>query len=168
MFQGIAKAKIVLQVSNKLNMGFEKRRTLSLKVELPNLESLGDLSAELTTIPKSSFIFKYGDILDLLFTNVQANAITSLSQLYDPLMRSFIFQDFLLAPTIEEFKRIVGIPPKGRGPYVEIGHPPKVEKLVETLNIKVSGFASNVKTRRKAPDFLQSYPEKKAREFAVS
>jgi hypothetical protein len=94
-------------------MGSEKRRTLSLKVELPYLESLRDLSVELTTILKSSFIFKYGDILDLLFTNVHANAITSLAQFYDPPMRSFLFQDFQLPPTVEEFERIVGIPPKG-------------------------------------------------------
>jgi len=51
----------------------EKRRTLSLKVELPNLESLRDLSAELTTIPKSDFVFKYDDILDLLWEKLRLN-----------------------------------------------------------------------------------------------
>jgi hypothetical protein len=61
-------------------------------------------------------------------------------------MRSFLFQDFQLAPTVKKFERIVGIPPKGKSPYVEIGHPPKVERLAEALNIKVSRFASNVKT----------------------
>jgi hypothetical protein len=65
-------------------MGSEKRTTLSYKVDLPNLESLKDLSIELTAIPKSVFVFKYGDILDLLFTNVQADAITTLAQFYDP------------------------------------------------------------------------------------
>jgi len=153
LFQGIAKAKIVLQVSNKLNIGSKKRTTLSLKVELPNLESLRDLSVELT-IPKSAFVFKYGDILNLLFTNVQADAITTLAQFYDPPIRQ-------LAPTLEEFKRIVGIPPKGKGPYAEIGHPPKIEKLHEALNIEVSRFASNVKTRGKALGFLRSYLEKR-------
>jgi hypothetical protein len=73
LFKGDAKAKIVLQMSNKLNMGSEKRRTLSLKVELPNLESLRDLSAELTTILKSAFVFKYGDILDLLWEKLRLN-----------------------------------------------------------------------------------------------
>jgi len=117
----------MLQAANKLNMGSEKRRTLSFKVELPNLESLRDLSAELTTIPKNAFVFKYGEILDLLFTNVQVDAITALAQFYDPRnMRSFLFQDFQLAPTLEQFERIVGIPSKGNGPYVEIDHPPKV------------------------------------------
>jgi hypothetical protein len=70
LFHGIAKAKIVLQVYNKLNMGSEKRITLSLKVDLVDLESLRDLSVELTTIPKGAFVLKYGGILDLLFTTV--------------------------------------------------------------------------------------------------
>lgn len=70
---GDAKAKIVLQVSNKLNLGSEKRITLSLKVELLNLESLRDLSAELTSILKSAFVFKYGDILDLLSEKLRLN-----------------------------------------------------------------------------------------------
>jgi hypothetical protein len=54
-------------------MGSEKRRTLSLKVELPNLESLRDLSVELTKIPKSAFVFEYGDILDLLWEKLRIN-----------------------------------------------------------------------------------------------
>jgi len=158
----------VLKVSNKLNMGSEKRRTLSFKVELPNLESLRDLSVELTVIPKSAYVFKYGEILDLLFTNVQVDVITALAQFYDPPMRSFLFQDFQLTPTLEEFERIVGIPLKGNGPYVEIGHPPKVEDLAKALNIEVSGLASNVGTRGDSPGFLRSYLAKKAREFAAS
>jgi len=61
----------VLQVYNKLNMGSVKKRTLSLKVELPNLESLRDLIAELTTIPKGAFVFKYSDCWNKIrFTSI--------------------------------------------------------------------------------------------------
>jgi len=132
------------------------------------LESLRDLSVELTTIPKNAFVFKYGEILDLLFTNVQTDAITALAQFYDPPMRSLLFQDFQLAPTLEEFERIVGIPSKGNGPYVEIGHPPKVEDLAKALNIEVSRLANNVRTRGNSSGFLRSFLERKAREFAAS
>ncbi|WJX24349.1 hypothetical protein P8452_13465 [Trifolium repens] len=112
-------------------MNSEKRRTLPLKVKLPNLESLRDLSTELTSISRSAFIFKY---------------------------------DFQLAPTLEEFERIIGIPPKGKGPFVEIGHPPAVKKLAEALNIGVPEFASNVTTKGKVPGFLRSYLEEKTQE----
>ncbi|WJX89544.1 hypothetical protein P8452_71532 [Trifolium repens] len=145
-------------------MNSEKRRTLPLKVKLPNLESLRDLSTELTLISRSAFIFKYGNILDLLFTDVQFEALTALAQFYDPSMRCFLFQDFQLAPTLEEFERIIGIPPKGKGPFVEIGHPPAVKKLAEALNIGVPEFASNVTTKGKVPGFLRSYLEEKAQE----
>ncbi|WJX34038.1 hypothetical protein P8452_22188 [Trifolium repens] len=83
-------------------------------------------------------------------------------------MRCFLFQDFQLAPTLEEFERIVGNPPKGKDPFVEIGHPPAVKKLVEALNIGVPEFASNVTTKGKVPGFLRSYLDEKARKFAAS
>ncbi|WJX19813.1 hypothetical protein P8452_09449 [Trifolium repens] len=145
-------------------MNSEKRRTLPLKVKLPDLETLRDLTTELTSISKSAFIFKYGNILDLLFTDVQVEALIALAQFYDPPMRCFLFQDFQLALTLEEFERIIGIPPKGKGPFVEIGHPPAVKKLAEALNIGVLEFASNVTTKGKVPGFLRSYLEEKAQE----
>ncbi|WJX19815.1 hypothetical protein P8452_09449 [Trifolium repens] len=147
-------------------MNSEKRRTLPLKVKLPDLETLRDLTTELTSISKSAFIFKYGNILDLLFTDVQVEALIALAQFYDPPMRCFLFQDFQLALTLEEFERIIGIPPKGKGPFVEIGHPPAVKKLAEALNIGVLEFASNVTTKGKVPGFLRSYLEEKARSKA--
>ncbi|WJX13363.1 hypothetical protein P8452_03758 [Trifolium repens] len=140
-------------------MNSEKRRTLPLRVKLPDLESLRDLSTELTSISRSAFIFKYGNILDLLFTNVQVEALTALAQSYDPPMRCFIFQDFQLAPTLEEFERIVGIPPKGNSPFVEIGHPPTVKKFA---------MLDNVKTKGNALGFFRSYLEEKACKFAAS
>jgi hypothetical protein len=142
-------------------MNSEKRRTLPLKVKLPDLETLRDLTTELTSISKSAFIFKYGNILDLLFTDVQVEALTALAQFYDPPMRCFLFQDFQLAPTLEEFERIIGIPPKGKGPFVEIGHPPAVKKLAEALNIGVPEFASNVTTKGNVLGFLRIYLEEK-------
>ncbi|WJX13362.1 hypothetical protein P8452_03758 [Trifolium repens] len=140
-------------------MNSEKRRTLPLRVKLPDLESLRDLSTELTSISRSAFIFKYGNILDLLFTNVQVEALTALAQSYDPPMRCFIFQDFQLAPTLEEFERIVGIPPKGNSPFVEIGHPPTVKKFA---------MLDNVKTKGNALGFFRSYLEEKAYELKAT
>ncbi|WJX33933.1 hypothetical protein P8452_22095 [Trifolium repens] len=149
-------------------MDSEKRRTLPLKVKLLDLESLRNLSTELTSIPRRAFVCKYGNILDLLFTNVQVEALTALSQFYDPPMRCFLFQDFQLAPTLEEFERIVGIPPKGKGPFVEIGQPPTVKKLAKALSIEMREFASNVTTKGKVPGFLRSYLEEKTHKFAAS
>src|SRR4030043_227490 len=96
-------------------MDSEKRKTLSLKARLPNLGNIKALANKLTSYHKNGFVNKYGNILDFLTTNVQIGAITALAQFYDPPMRSFLFKDFQLAPTIEEFERIVGIPGKGKG-----------------------------------------------------
>lgn len=43
-----------------------------------------------------------GGILDLLRVLVKVGAIIALAQFYDPSLRCFLFQDFLLAPTLEE------------------------------------------------------------------
>ena len=49
---------------------------------------------------------------------VSVEAITVLTQYYDQLLRCFTFGNFQLAPTIEEFKRILGCPIGGRKPYL--------------------------------------------------
>src|SRR4030042_2729278 len=93
-------------------MSLEKRNTLPFKVRLPEVEGLKALNGELKALSRVSFTGRYGHILDLLSINVQADAIQTLAQFYDPPTRSFLFRDFQLAPTLEEFGSILGTPSK--------------------------------------------------------
>src|SRR4030065_2622271 len=124
-------------------MNSEEMTALPWKIKLPNLDSLKTLSRNLTPPWKSSFVAKCGDILDFLFVNVQPEAISVLAQFYDPPTRSFLFKDFQLAPTLEEFEGIMGIPSKGRGPYMEIGSSPDKEDLDEALGIDILDLKEN-------------------------
>jgi len=48
---------------------------------------------------------------------VSTEAIASLAQYYDQLLRCFTFGDFQLSPMVEEFEEILGCPLGGRKPY---------------------------------------------------
>src|SRR4030066_1118997 len=146
-------------------MNSKETNALPWKIKLPNMDSMKTLSRNLTPSLKRSFVGKYGDILDLLFVNVQPGDISVLARFYDPPTRSFLFKDFQLAPTLEEFEGIMGIPSKGKGPYVEIGSTPDEEDLAEALGIDVLDLKENMKERREGnKGFLSAYLEKKAYE----
>ncbi|KAI5401757.1 hypothetical protein KIW84_066285 [Lathyrus oleraceus] len=66
---------------------------------------------------RNSLNYKYGRILDLLTVHVQQEALTTLAQFYDPTIRCFQFQDFQLAPTIEEFNKILEILKPKKDPF---------------------------------------------------
>src|SRR4030066_1439476 len=118
-------------------MNSKETNALPWKIKLPNMDSMKTQSRNLTPSLKRSFVATYGDILDLLSVNVQPEAISVLAQFYDPPTRSFLFKDFQLAPTLEEFEGIMGIPSKDKGPYVEIGFIPRIEDLAGALGIEI-------------------------------
>ncbi|KAK2351445.1 hypothetical protein QL285_097261 [Trifolium repens] len=145
-------------------MNSDKRKTLQIKAAIPDITSLKAYGAKLTSLARSNFIHKYGKILDLLNVPVQLDAVTALAQFYDPPLRCFTFQDFQLAPTLEEFGQILGSAPKN-GPYKGIGQITKVEELAPILSISVAGLSSNFKTERDVLGFRRDYLEEKAKEF---
>jgi hypothetical protein len=95
---------------------------------------------------------------------VQIEAVTALAQFYDPPLRCFTFQDFQLAPTLEEFGQILDSPRKKLVPYKGIGQVPKLEDLAVLL--KVSDLSLHFKTERDTLGFRRDYLEKKATKFA--
>ena len=71
-------------------MEMNKRTTIRIKATMPDLQSL--------------------KILQGLKVPVQVEATIALAQFYDPPLQCFLFQDFLLAPTLEEFELYVNVP----------------------------------------------------------
>lgn len=96
-----------------------------------------------------------------MFTEVQTKVFTNLSQVYDPSLRSFVFQDYQLTPTLEEFERILDLPLKGKSPYRGIGYIPKVEDIANALKINVQDLVANVKRKGNVKGFLREYLEGK-------
>lgn len=69
-------------------------------LDLQNLKVLQELMPNST---QRKFTLKYERILDLLRVPVKIELVTDLAHFYDPPLRCFLFKDFLLAPTLEEF-----------------------------------------------------------------
>ncbi|RDX97734.1 hypothetical protein CR513_19487, partial [Mucuna pruriens] len=69
---------------------------------------------------------RYGNLLSLLKIEVQPNALFALTQYYDPPLRCFTFRDFQLAPTLEEYERIISMPLAKSPPYLFKGQYPSL------------------------------------------
>ncbi|RDX66159.1 hypothetical protein CR513_55109, partial [Mucuna pruriens] len=95
-----------------------KRGTLSIKVKAPDSLVLKRYMEMLKGSARRMFEVRFGKILDLVEIEVQPEALSALAQFYDSPMRSFLFKKFQLAPTMEEYKHILGIPLIDRSPYL--------------------------------------------------
>jgi len=62
-------------------------------------------------------------------------AIASLTQYYDQLLRCLTFEDFHLVPTVEEFEEILGCPLGGRKPYLFFGFNPSMARIAKVVKI---------------------------------
>ena len=88
-----------------LKKGFYQVKVKSLGTT--TLKELGQLMGHLQ---RQAFRKAYGKIWDLAMVEVSTEAIASLSQYYDQLLRCFTFGDFQLSPMVEEFEEILGCP----------------------------------------------------------
>jgi len=83
------------------------KKRISIKAKEGNLSGLRELVKRMKSTQRDAFRGKYGNLLNLLEGEVQTSAITALAQYYDPPLRCFTFQDFQLAPKIEELEQIL-------------------------------------------------------------
>ncbi|GAU10230.1 hypothetical protein TSUD_421510, partial [Trifolium subterraneum] len=133
-------------------MASTRRHTPTLKVKKPQVESLKGLSEGMTSITKKNFELDYGSILNLLHVEIDDMALTTLAHFYDPPLRCFTFQDFQLAPTLEEFAKILGCNLENHGPYVGLGEEPHMKEIAKALHLtsdEVSSWLEDKKNDRK-------------------
>ncbi|KAI5396994.1 hypothetical protein KIW84_062990 [Lathyrus oleraceus] len=136
-------------------MGSERRNTLPLKFKLPRVDTLITLRNKVTPCKKKNFICKYRRILDLITTSIEVSALVALSQYYDPPLRCFTFQDFQLAPTIEEYERILRWYVKDHPPFTKLGEPLLPESVAEALHLPIEEVSLGLGPRGFARKFLE-------------
>jgi len=118
-------------------MKFEEdlKAKLPIKARENNLFGIRTLGRRLRAVQRNSFKKKYRNLLGLLDIEVQTSLITTFVQYYDPPVRAFIFQDFQLVPTLEEFEQILDLPLEGKSPYKYVEHHASVSTLSGIMKI---------------------------------
>ena len=73
------------------DMGSNQKSTYSFKFRNPKLGLIKGLISDVKKIRRNNFCVEYGDLLTIMNTEVDAWAIFTLAQFYDPPLRCFIF-----------------------------------------------------------------------------
>lgn len=84
-----------------------------------------------------AFASEYGNILFFLHSGIDDQAINMLLQFYDPELRCFTFQDYQLAPTLEEYSSLLRIPIKEEVPFVSVPEDPDFQLIANTLYLGI-------------------------------
>lgn len=95
-------------------------------------------------IRRNNFRVEYGYLLTIMNTEVDAWAIFTLAQFYDPPLRRFTFQDFQLAPTLEEFSHIANIGIKDEVPYTGLGEFPTYQQIGSAIHLDKAELKANL------------------------
>lgn len=85
-----------------------------------------------------------------------------LAQFYDPSLKCFTFQDFQLAPTIEEFERILGRYLKYFCPFTGLGETPSLDMIAATLSVLVRDVVACLEVKGATHGFSKKSLEAKS------
>ena len=85
----------------------------------------------------------HGNILPLLMEDYEFYGMQSLLQFYDSELRCFTFQDYQLAPTLEEYSFLLGINITNSLPFVKRMDTPDFEAIAKALGLRVSEVRDN-------------------------
>ncbi|XP_050889409.1 uncharacterized protein LOC127094645 [Lathyrus oleraceus] len=147
-------------------MNPERKSIHNYKFVEPQLAVLRGLRACLDLTHKDDFKEAYGNLLGILNTEVNITVVHTLVQFYDPPLRCFTFQDYQLAPILEEYSHILGIRIKNQVPYIRTKELPKYQDLVEALHMGKKEIELNLKPKGEIHGFTSKFLIDKAIAFA--
>ncbi|XP_050897307.1 uncharacterized protein LOC127104147 [Lathyrus oleraceus] len=145
-------------------MNPERKSIHNYKFVEPPLAVLRGLGACLDLTHKDAFKGTYGNLLGIL--NTEVTAVHTLVQFYDPPFRCFTFQDYQLAPTLEEYSHIFGIRIKNQVPYIRTKELPEYRELAEALHMGNKEIELNLKPKGGIHGFTSKFLVDKAITFA--
>ena len=104
-----------------------------------------ELSNLITSGNQKGFVDQYGDILTLLKMVVDPVPLQTLLQFYDPELRCFTFQDYQLAPTLEEYSILLSIPIQHQVPFLDVPKEVDFKVVARALRLSVKEVCDNWK-----------------------
>ncbi|XP_050896075.1 uncharacterized protein LOC127102784 [Lathyrus oleraceus] len=143
-------------------MESSKRNIYSFKFKDPDLKSLRDLVSQMHQVYRINFGKNYGNLLNILNQRVDYTTLITLAQFYVLPLRCFTFQDFQLAPTLEEFERLVRIPMKNKPLFEGIDDSFPLEVIASALHMGEKEAEANLKTKGNTKGFPLSFLSERA------
>ncbi|KAI5425116.1 hypothetical protein KIW84_031062 [Lathyrus oleraceus] len=122
-----------------------KRKTCSYSFHREPLTPLVELGSFVTDDRLKNFVGQYGDILTVLKTVVDPVPLQTLLQFYDPELRCFTFQDYQLAPTLEEYSILLSIPIQHQTPFLDVPKEVDFRLIARALRMNVKEVGENWK-----------------------
>ncbi|KAI5402314.1 hypothetical protein KIW84_050069 [Lathyrus oleraceus] len=138
-------------------MESSKRNIYSFKFKDPDLRSLRSLVSQMHPVYRINFGKNYGNLLSILNQQVDHTALITLAQFYDLPLRCFTFQDFQLAPTLEEFERLVRIPMKDKSLFEGTNESLPLEVIASALHMDEKEAKDNLETKGNTKGFSLSF-----------
>ncbi|KAI5381472.1 hypothetical protein KIW84_UN0700 [Lathyrus oleraceus] len=114
-----------------------KRKTCSYSFHREPLTPLVELGSLVTDDRLKSFVGRYGDILTVLKTVVDPVPLQTLLQFYDSKLRCFTFQDYQLAPTLEEYSILLSIPVQHQTPFLDVPKEVDFRLIARALQLSI-------------------------------
>ena len=103
------------------------------------------------------FSKQYEDLLSLLDAQVDDRALQTLLQFYDLELRCFTFQDYQLAPTLEEYSHILGIKVTDCVPFSHVLDEYDYEAIAKMIYLSLSDVKSNWRKRGTTSGFSTDF-----------
>ncbi|XP_058759674.1 uncharacterized protein LOC131632985 [Vicia villosa] len=141
-----------------------KRHTHTYSFFREPLTVLEGLSSLMTAFCLKSFTDNYGNILTLLETVVETPALQTLMQFYDPEMRCFTFQDYQLAPTLEEYSIILNLKIKDEVPFIDVPKEVNFKSIAAALYLSIKEVSDDWKSNGGVSGFSLKFLVRKAKE----
>ncbi|KAI5396191.1 hypothetical protein KIW84_062406 [Lathyrus oleraceus] len=122
-------------------MDYGRRNTKKYGFRCPDSKELRKLSS--FVLDPLDFKQRHGKLLSVLSADVVEGLPSVLVKFYDPLYRCFIFPDYQLVPTLEEYAHLLGIPVPNKVPFSGLEKIPRSHIIAEALHLKKSDIEAH-------------------------
>ncbi|RDY10964.1 hypothetical protein CR513_04427, partial [Mucuna pruriens] len=106
-----------------------------VQIRTPDLHIIHNISNCLKGQWRRTFEKMHGNLLQILEIATQPEALEALVQYYDAPARCFTFRDFQMAPTLEEYERLLGLPLTESGSYFHRDQTPSWGTIARLLKV---------------------------------
>ncbi|RDY10766.1 hypothetical protein CR513_04656, partial [Mucuna pruriens] len=109
----------------------------------------------------------HGNLLQILEIETQPEALEALDQYYDSSARCFTFRDFQMAPTLEKYERLLGLPLAESGSYFHQDQAPSWGTIARLLKVSKEEMTRVKRNRNGSKGLPRVYLEKRLNLFRV-